>query len=114
MAFLHEMPQDILDHILLRMPDFDTLAAALRTSKQFFYNIFQIHPNSIIHAIAWNIVGPALLQATRVACYQNTQELLDPQFESDLPQDRLTRNICATLHKNAAIIQKYENLFSLR
>ncbi|TFK73658.1 hypothetical protein BDN72DRAFT_834535, partial [Pluteus cervinus] len=63
------LDDDILDRIFAFLSDFDTLRALILTSKAF-HSIFQAHPNSIIRAISYNLVGPALPQAVRYMRHQ--------------------------------------------
>ena len=108
---LDQLHPDVLDKILLSLPDFQTLSAALRTSRTHFYSVFQAHPKSIVLSIAYNVVGPALPQAVRVVC-QADPNLCD---EDAILADRvLDRDACEDLQLNAATVQRLEHLFSLR
>ena len=67
--FFSDLSEDALDQVLRRLPDFNTLAAAIRASKQL-YNIFNAHPNSLKKEIAGNSCGhpdvlPAALRVVR-------------------------------------------------
>ncbi|KAJ7176142.1 hypothetical protein C8R43DRAFT_975072 [Mycena crocata] len=59
---------DIVDRILTFCPTFTTLQSTILVSKDF-YRVFQTHPKSITHAVAYNIVGPPLPQALRAIRY---------------------------------------------
>ena len=111
MAILSKLPPDVIDHVLLHLPDFETLAAVLCTSR-VFYSVFDVHPHSIAQSIAWNVVGSALPQAIRVVLAQDGRSL--PDEPSVLTEHTLTRDECQQLQDNAAIVCKYENLFSLK
>ncbi|KAF5343213.1 hypothetical protein D9758_013421 [Tetrapyrgos nigripes] len=71
MRNLNRLPldDDIIDRILQFSPSFPTLQSAILTSKAF-YNVFKAHPRSLIRAVAYNIVGPALPQALRAVRYR--------------------------------------------
>jgi hypothetical protein len=114
MASLAEMPQDVLDGILLNVPDFDTLAVVLKTSKELFYTVFQTRSRSIILSVAQNVVGPSLPQALRVAYYNFDGNATTPDEASILNQCTLNRNICDRLQQHAATVRKYEDIFSLK
>lgn len=111
MALLHDLPQDVLDALLLRLPDFSALAAALRASRRL-YDAFISHPRSIALAIAFNVVGPALPQAARLVHYtEDCKTLLDEPAVLDRP---LNRHLCTTLQGGASLVANLEDLFSLR
>ncbi|EKM60840.1 uncharacterized protein PHACADRAFT_133680 [Phanerochaete carnosa HHB-10118-sp] len=111
MPIFDQLPQDVLDGILLSLPDFTTLSAVLRTSKSHLYNTFQAHPKSTALSIAYNLVGPALPQAVRVV-FNADPKLCD---EDTILADRvLDRDACELLQQNAAIVQRLEDLFSFR
>ncbi|KAJ7234352.1 hypothetical protein B0H12DRAFT_1327689 [Mycena haematopus] len=61
---------DIVDRIMTFCSTLDTLRSTVLVSK-VFYRVLQTHPGpkSIMRAVAYNIVGPALPQALRVVRY---------------------------------------------
>ncbi|KAK7468956.1 hypothetical protein VKT23_003455 [Stygiomarasmius scandens] len=63
------LDDDVIDRILQFLPSFSTLYSAILTSKSF-YQVYKAHPRSIIRAVAYNVVGPALPQALRAIRYQ--------------------------------------------
>ncbi|KAI0786088.1 hypothetical protein C8Q75DRAFT_774034 [Abortiporus biennis] len=123
---LTELPTDIIDRILTFLPDYRSLASALRSSKATFYATFQVHPKSIIKAIANNIAGPTLPQALRRL---EAQKLIEEQNGADHDYDLLTtlpdeaqileqvsidRSIGHFLAVNAQTVRSLEDLFSIR
>ncbi|KAI0689659.1 hypothetical protein BC835DRAFT_1368005 [Cytidiella melzeri] len=61
------LPVDVVDHILACIPDFKTLAAAIKVSNIHTYAVFQQHKQAILTSVALNFVGPSLPQALGVA-----------------------------------------------
>lgn len=111
MVAFAQLPPDILDQILLALPNFNTLSAALRSSKSFL-ECFNAHPASIVKTIAFSVVGPALPHAFRlVYCLENNDYQVG---ETLLDQVPLTHGACMTLKNHAETVRKLENLFSLR
>ncbi|KAK7694337.1 hypothetical protein QCA50_001520 [Cerrena zonata] len=127
-----DLPSDIVDRILMSIPDFTTLSAALLTSKAHVYNVYQAHPKSVFHAVAYNITGPAIRQALCVAKMAEEAEALYDE-ESDDSDEQATvivellsddeqviekllsdKNVTSVLRKNAKIVNKLEDLFSRR
>ncbi len=114
MAIFTELPDDLVDRILACLPDFNTLAAVLRTSKAYTYAVFQARPKYIIQSIALNVVGPALPQAMKLVhvVSDDTDDL-----QSVIPDDdivALTRKQTQTLERNASTVAAIEDLFSIR
>lgn len=105
------LPPDILHHLLLNVSDFRTLSTALRTCRGI-YGIFQEHPLSIVTAVAANVVGgtDVLPTAVRLVEYQREETWCDE--ESAMTLHPLTRESCAMLEKNAAMVKRMEHLFS--
>ncbi|KAJ3996684.1 hypothetical protein F5050DRAFT_1807507 [Lentinula boryana] len=64
---------DIIDIMLLFSPTFSSLQATILTCKQF-YRVFQVHPKSVIRAVAYNITGPALPQALECIRHPDIQK----------------------------------------
>lgn len=120
MRGLNSLPldDDIVDRILTFLPDFSTLGATILASKHI-YNVFKIHPNSIIRAVAYNITGPALPQAIRLLRYTPPPESNAPApvhktwLETD-PVSPITNLEAQSLVKNATVVAALENLFSSR
>lgn len=103
------LDDDIVDRILTFLPDFSTLGAIILTS-QHFYNVFKIHSNSIIRAVAYNITGPALPQA--ISLLRSPSEP-NAWLETD-PVSPITGLEAQSLVKNATVVAALENLFSSR
>lgn len=114
------LPNDIVDRILSFCPDVPTLSSAILTSKSF-YHIFQARPQSILRAVAYNEVGPALPQALRFIRTKLAKEDAE-EDESDaepwtIPDE--TNNILLisaaelrSLSSCVSITQALEDLFS--
>lgn len=109
---------DIVTCVLMSLPDFDCLSSAILTSKTI-HNVFQQHPVSIMRAVAYNLVGPALPQAWRFIQCKNAQlysrpvdELLgdDDIQKKQTYSSRDARSLVAVSNSVRAL----ENLFSLR
>lgn len=112
-----DLPTDIVDRILIFIPDLSTLSAALLTSKGYIYNVYQAHPNSIFQAVAYNITGPALSQALRVAKFEKTA----PGVYDKVPNEQQAikkllhdKKVTSTLLRNANVVNKLEAAFSRR
>ncbi|KAJ7130905.1 hypothetical protein C8R46DRAFT_1141429 [Mycena filopes] len=59
---VHPLSDDILDRVLTLLSDFESLRATILSSKAA-YAVFTARPQSIIRAVAQNLLGPALLSA---------------------------------------------------
>ncbi|KAF8073608.1 hypothetical protein FPV67DRAFT_1478596 [Lyophyllum atratum] len=124
MRALNSLPldDDIIDRILTFLPDYSTLRMTILSSKSF-YNVFKVHPNSILRAVSYNLVGPALPQAIRVLRYSpqdsdtQTNPLMTPPSrpwdESD-PVSPISNEECSQLETNAEVVNALEDLFSSR
>ncbi|KAF7292006.1 hypothetical protein MIND_01226300 [Mycena indigotica] len=109
---------DIWYHIMIHLHTLPSLQATLLTSR-LFYTVFQAHRNSIMRAVASNMLGEHLPEAWRVVCcrhYDHTR----PEAESDLKSiafedihNGVTNmsNLNA-LHKNTQVVRKLEDLYS--
>ncbi|KAJ7914354.1 hypothetical protein B0H13DRAFT_2002868 [Mycena leptocephala] len=62
------LDDDIVDRIMTFCPTSGTLQSTILVCKAF-HRVFQAHPKSITRGVAYNVVGPALLQALRVVRY---------------------------------------------
>ncbi|CAL1696367.1 unnamed protein product [Somion occarium] len=118
-----DLPSDVVDRILISISDFQTLSASLRTSKRDIYDIFQARPKSIVQIIAYNITGPTLAQALRVASMQRLPEFLFTSSqdihnrvadEAHAIEKLLTRDNIEALIQNANVVSKLEDVFSQR
>ncbi|KDQ62629.1 hypothetical protein JAAARDRAFT_30543 [Jaapia argillacea MUCL 33604] len=115
------LDDDLVDRILTVMPDFSTLRSAIMISKAV-HQVFQRHPNSIIRAVAQNIVGPSFPQALRVArLQQRPSAQYTREFTLDeLPAEEIAQNVVLTptdarlLAKNAPVVHELEDLYSWR
>ncbi|KAI0670185.1 hypothetical protein C8Q78DRAFT_1093730 [Trametes maxima] len=113
------LPHDVIHEILIRVPDFATLAAAVRLSRAF-YNVFQDHPKLITHSVLENVVGFALPQAKRLAQYDR-QQPDDPRPLNLAPEAAfqgmdwvLSRETVRQMERDANIVRILENLYSMR
>ncbi|KAJ7501071.1 hypothetical protein B0H11DRAFT_2224908 [Mycena galericulata] len=116
------LSDDILDRILTFCAPFETLKASILVSKSF-YRVFRSHPKSITHAVAYNVVGPALPQALRVVRYPYNVSydapFLDPILMAKAcPEDQevgvITADEKATLETNSRVVEKLEDIYSLK
>ncbi|GLB38536.1 hypothetical protein LshimejAT787_0504010 [Lyophyllum shimeji] len=124
MRGLNSLPldDDVIDRILIFLPDYRTLRATILSSKAF-YGVFQNHPHSILRAVSYNVTGPALPQALRVIRYSAPEPdaPTDPSMtpsprpwrESD-PVSPIRDEECRQLQQNAAVVCALEDLFSSR
>ncbi|OCH96683.1 hypothetical protein OBBRIDRAFT_17368 [Obba rivulosa] len=115
-----ELSDDVIDHILTRIPDFKTYTAAIRASKQF-YTVWNRHPKSTLRAVAWNVVGPALPSALRLVRFLSAAVHHGEDASSALKDEALlvhedieTGHECRLLQHHAQVVQKLEDLFSRR
>lgn len=109
---------DLVACVLTSLPDFDCLASAILTSK-IVYNVFQQHPLSIVCAVAYNLVGPALPQALRFVRCKNARLYSRPVDEllgdDDIQKNpTLSSQDIRSLVAVSNVVQALENLFSLR
>ncbi|KAJ7198045.1 hypothetical protein B0H12DRAFT_603819 [Mycena haematopus] len=126
---------DVVDRIMTFCPTFSTLGSTILVSKTF-YNVFQAHPMSIVQAVAYNVVGPALPQALRVVRYPyrwwyreewEEEDEDDPDPSELAPKSDSMAEACPEEHsasvityeeqrkllKNAEVINEFENIYSL-
>lgn len=109
------LPDDVIDRVLTFLPDFLSLQAAILSSMQF-YGVFRTHPNSIIYAVAFNLVGPSLPQAIRVLRYDPPDAGppdASPWAETD-PVSPISKAEIMDLAKIATVAKELEDLFSSR
>lgn len=116
------LDDDIIDRILIFLPNYSTLRATILSSKSF-YNVFKNHPNSILRAVSYNVTGPALPEALRVLRYSAPDPDIQinplmtppprPWRESD-PVSPISNEECWLLQENAAVVNALEDLFSSR
>ncbi|KIY63488.1 hypothetical protein CYLTODRAFT_493864 [Cylindrobasidium torrendii FP15055 ss-10] len=66
---MESLPDDVLQDILEKCPDYATLSTATLLCKRL-HSTAEQHPKSIAKAIARNLIGDALPQAMRVARYR--------------------------------------------
>ncbi|KAF7341678.1 hypothetical protein MSAN_02066100 [Mycena sanguinolenta] len=112
---------DIVGQIMAFCPTFNTLLATILVSKAF-HRVFQTHPKSIIRAVSYNVVGPALPQALRVIRYPYHDYCTPKDDPSAMagacPEDwQNLPVICADeismLEENARVVGELENIYSL-
>ncbi|KAJ3490514.1 hypothetical protein NLI96_g1395 [Meripilus lineatus] len=131
MKMFSDLPIDILDRILTFLPDFKTLSAVLRTSKHHFYQVFQVHPKSIVLSIAYGIVGPSLPYAIKAQLIADgpspirragtdTDDNVWSRSVAVFVEDRdlkdcvFTRSMAQCISEQAAAHWELEDLFSHR
>ncbi|KAF7789218.1 hypothetical protein EIP86_000159 [Pleurotus ostreatoroseus] len=111
MATFGDLPLDLLDRVLMYLPDFNTLSSVLKTCKSI-YGVFQAHPKSIVQAIAFNIVGPALPEAVRLIAYeQDSSPAEDDSEDGSVPP--FSRSDTVILSDNASVVSRLEALYSM-
>ncbi|KAL0571536.1 hypothetical protein V5O48_010427 [Marasmius crinis-equi] len=110
------LDDDIVDRILMFSPDFATLKNLILTSKAF-HNVFRLHPKSILRAVAYNVLGPALPQALRYVRYRNdadeaaTESSFDPDETGEYAPIKAEET--GELIQSANMVKEMEKLFSL-
>lgn len=118
MARFTDFPTDVVDLILSHLPDFHTLAAAIKVSKAHTYSVFLNHRKSILTSVAINVAGPALPHALQVALAQefpetpvnlNYDESIDTTANLLLSLNSSQRQL---LEKSTIAVQELEDLFS--
>ncbi|KAF8644667.1 hypothetical protein AX16_008327 [Volvariella volvacea WC 439] len=72
---------DLVFYILTYFSDFDSLRSTILASKSF-YAVFEAHPNSIIKAICYNVVGVVLPQALDCLPYKDPDGWGNDSFSS--------------------------------
>ncbi|KAJ7274243.1 hypothetical protein C8J57DRAFT_1315006 [Mycena rebaudengoi] len=111
------LDDDVIDRLLTFSPDFEALQATILASKSI-YSVFRTHPNSIVKAVAYNLVGPALLTALSVVRYQPpvTDDLWFFGQADEEPTDVgiITIEEARKLSKNAVVVNTLQDLFSFR
>ncbi|KAG6831992.1 hypothetical protein H0H92_006027, partial [Tricholoma furcatifolium] len=126
MRGLNSLPldDDILDKILLSLPDYSTLRATILASKSF-YRVFKAHTQSIIRSVAYNIAGIALphalkvirpiaLSADRSTSHRGAQPKPCSEDDAETAVTHLTAQECRELTRNAEIVNTLEDHFSSR
>lgn len=126
-----DLSEDVLALLLRRLPDFNTLAAVIRSSKQL-YSIFNAHPNSIKRKIAGSLCGhsdvlPAALRVVRAVLNRwddsdtedqddNSAKVVPPQPapEEDMLDIPMTRAEAELLDQFGTVVGSLEDLYSWR
>ncbi|KAH7923083.1 hypothetical protein BV22DRAFT_1036762 [Leucogyrophana mollusca] len=109
---------DLTDRILTSLPDFKTLQSTILTSKSI-YSVFRNRPHSIVRAVAYNQIGPALPQAVRLVRCGHAKLWLKPVDEL-LGEDELVKHSILTneevrmLVDKAKVVEGLEDIFSWR
>ncbi|KAG6830025.1 hypothetical protein H0H92_002553 [Tricholoma furcatifolium] len=124
MQGLNSLPSDddVLDSILLFLPDFSTLLATILSCKSF-NRVFNSHSKTILRSVLYNRMGPALPQALRVLRYkspstsgEDTSEPTDapkPWGEGD-PIEPITNDEYLELSQIFITTRNLEDIFSWR
>ncbi|KAF8164480.1 hypothetical protein K438DRAFT_1984628 [Mycena galopus ATCC 62051] len=125
------LEDDIVERIMTCCPTFSTLESTIHVSKAFC-NVFQTHPMSIMQAVAYNVVGPALPQALRVVRFPYPTIYDEWRSQDETPRgDIHPENMATTcpeelaasvikageqgwLLRNTEVIDSFENIYSLR
>ncbi|KAK1235943.1 hypothetical protein PQX77_000810 [Marasmius sp. AFHP31] len=106
------LDDDILNHILTSLPDFDSLKSMILSTKTF-YDVYEAHPNSIRRAVAENVVGPALPEALRVVRHRDPCDI-ETEDEDEADESFITNKEIPELVENARMFRELEDVFSLR
>ncbi|KAH7913801.1 hypothetical protein BJ138DRAFT_1124096 [Hygrophoropsis aurantiaca] len=113
---------DLTDRILTNLPSFGTLQATILTSKSI-HAVFCRRRKSIIRAVAYNQIGPALPQALRlVRCKQAQRRKKQPvtdveenlRTHPELEDPDISNREIKALPSKASVVQELENTFSYR
>ncbi|KAF8073631.1 hypothetical protein FPV67DRAFT_1478700 [Lyophyllum atratum] len=111
------LPPDIIDVILTFLSNYFTLRATILSSK-LFYNVFKMRSSSILLAVSWNHIGPALPQAIMVLrCIPRTDDSGNPSetpWEETDSMFPITKTEYRMLARNAMVVERLEDLFSSR
>ncbi|EPQ54519.1 hypothetical protein GLOTRDRAFT_139095 [Gloeophyllum trabeum ATCC 11539] len=105
---------DLVDCIMRALPDLSSLSSVILVSKHI-YEVFKCHPSSIVSAVAYNHIGPALPQALRAARHDKDRDTRDPSNwvpESEVLNTPITRSEAQTLNQDARVVSELEDLFS--
>ncbi|KAJ7022703.1 hypothetical protein C8F04DRAFT_1137088 [Mycena alexandri] len=119
MKALKTLDDDILDRILTFLPDFKTLQAAIRSSKSV-HAVFTAHPHSIVKAVAYNLIGPALLSAIHlIRNIPPYSSFSDPYTFGEAPPEPteigvITPKDARELSRNAVVVNTFHDIYSFR
>lgn len=121
MLFNTKMSLDVTHEVLCLLPDFRSLSAAIMVSKSF-YDAFQSHPKSVVHAVAANAAGSALPYAARAAHYVHKCSWTDARSPEDVPDEEhfqglgwdLNRNLAASIESYVHAVRTLEDFYSQR
>lgn len=113
-----ELPADVVDHLLTALPDFKTLAAFIKVSKAYIYDVFLAHKQTILTAVASTVVGPTLPQALGVAICVHPSDP-DPGRTYDQSMASVQATMMSlnspqrkALESSPAIMEELEDFFS--
>ncbi|KAJ7741266.1 hypothetical protein B0H16DRAFT_1565137 [Mycena metata] len=115
----HPLDDDILDRILTFLPDFKTLQAAILSSKSA-HAVFAAHPHSIVKAVAYNLIGPALLSAIHLIRNKPpVSSFSDPYTFGQAPPEPtdvgvITPEDARKLSRNAVVVDTFHDIYSFR
>lgn len=123
------LDDDIIDRILIFLPNLAALSATILSSKAF-HAVFKMHPNSILRAVCYNMAGPALPQAMRALRYsppqpdsttansQQTSQQASPTLPSPWAEtdslSPISPEEARALAQNSISVNALEDLFSSR
>ncbi|KAJ6585572.1 hypothetical protein B0H19DRAFT_1227951 [Mycena capillaripes] len=114
----HPLNDDIIDRILMFLPDFGTLQAAILSSKSM-YLIFSAHPHSIIKAVASNLTGLAFLSAMNLVRYQRPADadylwVHGHATTEPIEVGVITQEDARKLSESARIVNTFQDIYSSR
>ncbi|KAK7028146.1 hypothetical protein VNI00_014961 [Paramarasmius palmivorus] len=106
----------ILVCLLSHLPDFRTLSSVLKSADDFRV-IYESHSQTIRHAVAYNLVGPALPQALRCVRHSDAHSehpfTISPEGQQEDELAAITEPEIRRLVQNASVVSELEGLFSL-
>ncbi|KAH7913800.1 hypothetical protein BJ138DRAFT_1124095 [Hygrophoropsis aurantiaca] len=116
------MNSDLTDRILTNLDNFKTLGAAILASKSI-HAAFRRRPRSILRAVAYNQIGPALPQALRLLRCERLQRrkkrpvtdvLENLRIHGELERPDISPHEIKSLSEKARVVQTLEDIFSNR
>jgi len=109
------LDDDLVDRVLMYLPNFETLQAAILSSKAM-HAVFAAHPNSIVEAVAFNVVGDAMPSALNLIRYQPPDDPSPFGHTTAEPTEVriITPEDARKLSQNAFVVDKFQDNFSHR
>lgn len=115
------LSSDIIDCVLISLPDLTTLLSTILVSKSF-YEVFQAHPGSTLISVAATQIGPEVLPyATRLARFNRGDYLTSrATYVQGFPSEKqfshteapVVPSYVVALARNDSLARELELLFS--